>query len=312
VGVSGTELASRTKGRTIMPGTKLGNVLQNFIFELDGKPAGRLFGMSGGEVHADVIKTAGVLGHKHIGGVKFEDLTFHCGTGMAQAFYDWIGNTVGGSRMRKSGAIVAMQMNRQPYQRLEFQQALITKVEFPECNGSSKDPAYLTISISPEMTRSIPIDSTHPGVYVSSLPKSWHINDFKLTIDGLETECLHVSNIGALRCGQKVSFDAVTNKADEGPEEYSDLVVTLASNHATKFYDWFEGFVKKGKNSPSEEKKGLLQFFAPGANKAYFELDLLGLGPYEFNAMKTQSALPVDFKMYCNGMKFRAGATAIM
>ncbi len=302
-----------------MAGNLLPNMLQNFILELDGKAAGRLFGMTGGGVHADVIQAKGgplSPGHKHIGGIKYEDMTLTCGTGMAQAFYDWIGDSFGGSSKRKSGAVVSLQANHKPLWRLEFNNALISSVEFPQCDAASKDAAHLTIVISPERTRSVTTDlSQNPGVYVSALPKGWYIHDFRLSIDGLENDCGHVRRIGPVRLGRKVRFDPTSDTKNEGPEEYSDLVVTLTSNHATGFYNWIQAFVEEGKNSPSDEKKGVLQFFAPNATKAYFRLELLGLGPYEMEWEKNVNpniAMPVDFKLYCNKIRFSAGPSAVM
>jgi len=293
----------------------LHNMLQNFLIELDGQPAGRLFGMTGGGVHADVVTTGvgGFSGHKHIGQIKYEDMTLTCGTGMAQAFYNWISDSFGGSTKRKDGAIVTIGSNFKPLSRLEFNHALIRSVEMPACDAGSKDAAHITVSISPERTRSITSDlSQNVGVHVSGLAKGWYINDFKLTIDGLESDCAHVRAIGPLRIGKQLKFDASTNVSDEGPEEYGDLVVTLNSNHAKGFYQWFEDFVEKGNST--DERKGVLQFFAPGANKNYFKLNLLGLGPYEMEGIKPtdpNTAMPLTFKLYCNQIDFSAGAAAV-
>jgi phage tail-like protein len=294
------------------------NSMQNFIIELDGQPAGRLFGMSGGGVHADIITTrvgSSFQAHKHIGQIKFEDMTVTCGTGMAQAFYDWIGNSFGGSTKRENGAIVALNFNAKPLSRIEFQNALIGSVEFPECDAGSKDAAHITVMISPEMTRHSTDNLTqNTGVYTSGLPKGWHVNDFKLTIDGLESDCKYVSSIGAMRLGRKIRVDNVDNAKDEGPEEFSDLVVTIANNHANGFYEWFHDFVEKGRSSSANEKTGVLQYFAPNASTPYFKLDLQGLGPYAMEGVKPKdpnTAMPLTFRLYCNGIKFSAGASAV-
>jgi phage tail-like protein len=298
---------------------KVAHGMQNFIIELDGQPAGRLFGMSGGGVHADIITTSvgsSFQAHKHIGQIKFEDMTVTCGTGMAQAFYDWIGNSFGGSTKRKNGAIVALNFNAKPLSRIEFQNALIGSVEFPECDAGSKDAAHITVMISPEMTRHLTDNLTqNTGVYTSGLPKGWHVNDFKLTIDGLESDCKYVSSIGAMRLGRKLTVSTIDESKDEGPEEYSDLVVTVPNNHADGFYQWFQDFVEKGRSSSANEKKGLLQFFAPNASNPYFSLELQGLGPYAMDSvrpMDPKTAMPLTFRFYCNGVKFSAGASAVM
>jgi hypothetical protein len=299
-----------------MAGNVAHHALQNFLIELDGQPAGRLFGMTGGGVHADVITTGGSswgTTHKQIGQIKFEDMTVTCGTGMAQAFYDWLGNSFGGSTKRQTGAIVAVDWQGKPASRLEFNDALIRSVEFPECDAGSKDAAHITVSISPERTRRLTDNLTlNTGVYTSGLPKGWHINDFKLSIDGLDSDCKYVSSIGPVRLGRKIKI-SIEDAKDEGPEEYSDIVVTLANNHANGFYQWFQDFVEKGNNSSANEKNGVLQFFAPNSSTPYFKLELLGLGPYEMGAkpMDPNTAMPLTFKLYCNSIKFSAGAAAV-
>lgn len=295
---------------------KVANLLQNYLIELDGQPAGRLFGMTGGGVHADVIKTSvgGFSAHKHIGAVKYEDMTVTFGTGMSQAFYSWLSDNFSGHSKRKNGAIVAMGFNLKPEWRLEFHEALITSVEFPECDAGSKDAGHITIRISPEFTRSLTKDLVqNTGVHVSGLAKGWQISNFKLSIDGLENECVHVRSIGPLSVGKRIKLDASSNIGDEGPEEFSDLVVTLNSNHASGFYQWFEDFVEKGKIH--DERNGVLQFLTPNGAQPYFKLELLGLGPYKMEGIKPvtskTAAMPFTFRLYCNEMKFSAGPSAV-
>jgi len=297
----------------------LPNLLQNYLIELNGQPAGRLFEMSGGGVQADVISetVGGNRIHKHIGTIKYEDITLTCGTGMAQGFYDWISDMVGGGAKRKDGAIVAMGANLKPQSRLEFNEALITSVVMPKCDAGSKDAAYIAISISPERTHRITSDLTqNTGVHVSGLAKSWHINDFKLTIDGLESDCAHVRSIGPLSAGVKLVDTPTGEKRDSerapsDREDYSDLVITLNNNDANGFYQWLEDSVVKGN---TDERRGVLQYFAPGASNPYFKVELLGLGPYKMDGIKPvdpNTAMSMTFRIFCQGMKFSAGASAI-
>ena len=70
-----------------------------YLFELDGRLAGRFSTFAGGGTHADVIVEkvgAGQVSHKHLGAVKFEEMILECGTGMTHAFYDRIGSAFSG------------------------------------------------------------------------------------------------------------------------------------------------------------------------------------------------------------------------
>src|SRR5260370_42495313 len=105
----------------------LQNLLQTFLLELDGKAAGRFFAMTGGSVQAVVMQEAGAgpIRHKHVAGVKYEDMVLTCGTGMSRSFYDWIGDSLGGAALRRSGAVVVLDQKQAPAARLEFTNALV-------------------------------------------------------------------------------------------------------------------------------------------------------------------------------------------
>src|SRR5712692_5541900 len=63
----------------------------------------------GGQATSDVVNEkvgADHLIHKHLAGVKYEDITINCGTGMSKAFYDWVKGTYSCDLQRKSGAVV--------------------------------------------------------------------------------------------------------------------------------------------------------------------------------------------------------------
>ena len=61
----------------------------------------------------------------------------------------------------------------------------------------------------------------------------------RLRIDGLETDCAHVTKIDSLSLGQKVAEDYIGESRDAQKEagslEYSDLVIRLPEMYATGF-----------------------------------------------------------------------------
>src|SRR2546422_2464206 len=113
---------------------------QNYLLEIDGKPAGRFFAFTGGTMQADVIlESAGAdsIRQKHISSVKYQDMTLTCGTGMSRGFYEWLGNTFGGAASWKSGAVVALDQRQAPTARLEFMHALVTSLLLPRLDKSA-------------------------------------------------------------------------------------------------------------------------------------------------------------------------------
>jgi hypothetical protein len=128
-----------------------------------------------------------------------------------------------------------------------------------------------------------------------------------------------VTQVGALRLGQTFVEDNLGVSRDAtkeaGRKEYSDLTLRLPGNRAAGFFKWFDDFVIKGNNASINEKKGVLEYFAPNSNKAYFEVEFSGLGIYKMSlasAMAAKSAAPVTVAMYCEAMKFRAGPSAVI
>ena len=296
-------------------------MLQNYIIELDGRPAGRFFEFAGGGAQADVAiekQGADKISRKHIASIKYQDMVLACGTGMSHDFYQWIADTFAGSFARKNGAVVQLDGKHTPVGRLEFMSALVTALVLPELDASTKKAAVMTVSIRPEMTRSAAAErSAKPGVYISTLPKAWNISDFRLKIDGLENECRHVTHIDSLKLGQKIVLDAIGESRDYSQEggalEYSDLVIRLPELFATGFYKWFDDFVVKGNST--FEKRGTLEFFAPSSSKAYFGIEFSGLGIESAkgpSGLRSKTSLPVTVSMYCESMKFYAGPSAII
>src|SRR5450755_3578198 len=64
-----------------------------FALELDGKFSGFATSADGGSAYGDVVEdriATDPIVHKHLAGVKYDDITLTCGTGMERQFYDAI------------------------------------------------------------------------------------------------------------------------------------------------------------------------------------------------------------------------------
>jgi hypothetical protein len=297
-----------------MPPRTVGSVL--FALELDGKIAGWLQKVSGGAAHADVVTEPG--GQKHVGAIHFEDIVVSCGTGMSKAFYDWVaqGSDVQGGSPGKSGAVVTCDLQQRVLSRLEWSFGRLTAINFPALDAASKGQAALTVKISPEMTRQRAGDGSHLG-YQYKPHKAWLSQNFRLKIDGLEEACSRVSRIGPVTITHDMDSVPIADGRDPESEigrvHLSDLIITLPESRATVFYDWFEDFVIKGNNSPTNEKNGTLDFLTPNLSSTLFSLQFSHLGIYE---MTSPSNLPgteinkVTAKMYCEAIQFVATGAA--
>jgi phage tail-like protein len=290
-----------------------------YALELDNASAGWLFSAEGGNAYSDVVVEKLGPDHiqkKYIAGVKYEDITLTCGTGMSKGFYNWIKSSFDNKFERHSGAIVAATFDHKEMSRLNFQNALIEEIAFPALDASSKDAARLTLKISPEVTRLTTTFGGGPSIAgrfpIHSGQKQWLPSNFRLRIDGLEIPCSRVNKIDALVIKQKNMENAVGELRDYEREpmylEISNLVITFPESHADEFYKWHEDFVIKGNNNDDKERDGTLEFLNPSLKDVLFTLTFKHLGIFRLTAEKAESGVEslrrVKAEMYCEEMTF--------
>jgi phage tail-like protein len=99
-----------TDGPKALMADKRSYVSGRFALDLGGTKAGWLQDVEGGHATADVVNekqgTDGIV-HKHIAGVKYEDISLQIGFSMSKAIYDWISASWRMNYQRKNGSIVA-------------------------------------------------------------------------------------------------------------------------------------------------------------------------------------------------------------
>jgi hypothetical protein len=306
----------RLKGET-MPITtdKQGYVAGHHQLELAGLAAGYLDSWEGGNATSDVVvEKVGPdqIAHKHIAGVKYEDIAFNCGAGMSKDLYEWIKAMIDRKFTRQNGAMVTSDFNFKEVARLNFFNALMTEVGFPALDASSKDPAMFSIRVTPEYTRRQKGSGTsgHKG----QVQKRWPSSSFRLQIDKLD--CTRVNKIEALTMKQQVVAHSAGASRDYQTEpshlEISNLAVTLLEANAEAFYNWHESFVIKGNNGPDEERSGTLEFLAPDLKEVLFTLELKNLGIFRLTPEKVEAGSEnirrVKAEMYCQEVAFGYGS----
>jgi phage tail-like protein len=301
--------------------SKRGYVAGKYGVELDGIMAGWVWSAEGGHATSDVIVEKLGPDHiqkKHIAGVKYEDISVSCGTGMSRAFYEWIKASFDHKYARKSGAIIAADYDYNEYSRLTFFNGLITEIGFPALDASSKDAAKMSIKFAPEYTRTTTTQGGGPSVaggkysIDAKTQKKWTPANFRLRIDGLEDSCTRVNKIEAITLKQKVVENPVGELRDYEKEpavlEVPNLVVTFPESHSKPFYDWHENFVIKGNNGDDQEKGGTLEFLTPNLSEVLFTITFSHLGIFKLTPEKVESGSEnirrLKAEMYCEDMKF--------
>ncbi len=258
-----------------------------YAIELDGVTAGWIHSAEGGHASADVVvEKPGPdrVVHKHITGVKYEDITVTCGTGMSKSFYEWLTATFDQKGVRKNGAIITADYEGKELSRLSFYNALITEIDFPAPDASTKDMAKMAIKMTPEYTRR-QISSGASLIEYRLGPTSqqkWLPSNFRLTLAGLD--CTRVNKI-----------DAITVKQQ------------IVENPVGESRDWHADFVINGNNGQDNEKNGTLEFLTPNLQGVLFSLTLKHLGIFKLSPENVNSGdeaiRRVRAEMYCEEMQ---------
>ncbi len=315
-GITGAAIAAGT-WKTTKAGAALAPTRSyaagRFALVLDGS-TGYLHSVDGGGVAGEVVGELGSADYyqrKHIGNVKYEDFAVELGLSMSKAVYDWIALSLQGSYRRKSGEVVALDLNNAVRSSREFKEALITEIGFPAMDASSKDPAYMTVKFSPEQTERKKGSGATLTPESTKQQKTWLPSNFRFELKGLPTS--KINKIDALTIKQTVVTDDIGETRDytkePGKLEFPNVVLTLAESDAQPWLDWFEEFVIRGNNGQEQEKSGSLVYLSPNLQEELGRLDFFNLGIFRVAEEKTESSSDqirrIKVELYCERLEFK-------
>jgi phage tail-like protein len=266
----------------------------NFFFQLDGVKTGFLKSVDGGAVTAEVITQASgptYFPKKTIGTPKYEDFNLQLGFSMSKAVYDWIAASWSMNYQRKNGAIIACDYKMDAKSQSEFFNALITETGIPACDGSSKEPAYLTLKFAPEYTRVTKASGKASGEFGKYEQKLWLPQNFRLAIDGLD--CTRVNKIDAWTVKQTAVTDDIGDARDYAKEpgklEFPNLKISVAEVTSETWRAWHEDFVIKGNNGEDKEKGGTLEFLSPNRQDVLLTIKFFNIGIFKCTNDKAEA-----------------------
>jgi phage tail-like protein len=288
----------------------------NFFFQIDGVKCGFIKSVDGGAITAEVINEPSGPSYfvkKHIGTPKYEDFTLQIGFSMSKAVYDWIAASWAMNYQRKNGAIIACDYKLDAKSQREFFNALVTETGIPACDGASKEPAYLTLKFAPEYTRYTKASGKAAGEYGKNEQKLWLPQNFRLTIDGLDTT--KVAKVDAFTVKQTAITDDIGDARDylkePGKLEFANLKISISEVMAQTWYDWHENFVIKGNNDENQEKNGVLEFLSPNRQDVLLTIKLFNLGIFKITTAKSEANQDqikrVDAELYCERKELQYG-----
>jgi hypothetical protein len=264
-----------------------------------------------------ISEPAGAAGFvkKHVGQPRYEDFELEAGFAMAKPFYDWISAAWNMSNQRKSGAIVNTDFKLTPVSERQFVDALIAETTIPALDGSSKDPAFITVKLSPEYTRAAKptgtVGKTTPAAQKAFLP-----SNFRVEIDGLD--CSKVNKVDSFTIKQSVAAAAIGDARDyekqPGSIEFPNLKITFAEVTAKTWDTWFEDFVVKGNNGEANEKKGAIVLLSADRKTTLARITLHNLGIFALRRHRQvandEAIQRVTAELYCERMELQVGAAA--
>lgn len=305
LGLQGLSMFSNPASAALRPASSPGR----FALELDGQFVEFLKSVDGGFAKADVINQTlpqSPFANKRIGPPKYLDIAIQCGPMMPRPLFDWINATLTGRPVRKNGAIITGTFDLKEQSRLQFSNALISEITFPACDGAAKEPAYITVKISPEFTQPLKgSGAVMKGDIAKAQQKLWLPANFGLTIDGLD--CSGVAKIDAFTIKQHASQDSIGDRRDyqkeAGKLEIPNLAIYLSESRAGTFYEWFQDMVIKGNAGDDKERRGTLMLLDPTRRTVLLTLTFEHLGIFGFSPDRAEANADqlrrVKAEMYC-------------
>jgi len=285
---------------------------QRFLMELESRLAGRMFTVEGGFAKRQVAESdGGYFSGRGRGTIEIDPLLCLFGTGMSKAFYEWIGDAVGTrTNLRRSGSVIELDHHNKLVRQREFFDALVTEVVFPELDTSSTQEAVIKVVVLPERVKDKAEGVKDLGVYASRLPKAWSVNHFRMQIEGLSTDCAHITKIKGLSVKQGIKKFYTSGDRFPAIEptklDFSGITIELPLAYGKDFMKWHEESVDP-KKPFAREKSGSIDFLAPGSRSAYFTLTLKNIGIVSM----AKTAHSYRIELTYQSLKMSAGGAAV-
>ena len=271
-------------------------------FLLDGVKAGSLRNVDVPFATSDVVNESqgpSYFVKKHLGGVKYPDITFTVGADAGKPLRDWISASLQMNYMRKNGSIGDDAVN------VEFFNALVTEVGFPAFDGTTPSKhVFLSVKLAPEYVR-----RTKGAAQKPSDPVPLESGAFRLEIDGLDTT--KVQKIDAFTIKQSTTTDELGDARDYLVEpakiEFPNLTFYVPRASGQSFVDWHEDFVIKGNCFEDKEKRGTLTILTADRKNVAFELAFFNMGIYALDEVRVDDQKLLKVQVYVEGMDLVAG-----
>jgi len=269
---------------------------------IDGTIVGSVKSVEGGNAVGEVVTEVpgpGPITRKHLGGVKYEDITMNVGLGLGNSLWDWIKLTFDQPGTTKDGAVILTDAELVAWRRMDFTNAIISEFGMPALDGSSKEPAYFTVKISPGATSTEPASGRLRAR--PSNQQLWLSSNFRLSIGDLPTS--RVGLVESLNVKYTLFLPGAA-ALEPTSVEYPNLTITMPPSPA--WFAFFEDFVIKGNNAEDKELPGRLEILSTDLQTVLAALNFSRLGMVSFDLDRPQPSAVrrLRAEMYCEQMSF--------
>jgi hypothetical protein len=301
--------------------TRNGYSAGRFVIELEGAVVGLASAVEGGDVVGDVVRQAADptgLVKKHITNVHWEPLVLTIGVDMGEELAAWVAGFAARTAGAKDGAVIFADYDGTVRSRLEWSHGLITEVRFP--GGDATDPSRgtITLTIEPEQVMTRAVGGAAQSGTVPRTPNPWTRNAFRVQVDSIANDTKFAGSVEEVVVRRAVAVDAVGARRglgpEYGPQDVSDVVITLPEGHAAEFASWLDDFLVKGNHGDAKERNGVLEYLRPSldvlATLSFKHLGITRMAPERVEAGNGAVAR-VKVHLYCEEVLFSTPSTTV-
>jgi phage tail-like protein len=288
----------------------------HFALEIDGTKVGTIRNIDGGGIKAEVVTYQHGDGGdtwRQLGRTKYEDFKITSGLVAGEALWTWIGKCMSGSPERRNGAVSAADYEYKEKARREFTDGLIAEVAFPKFDAHDKNPANVTVTVSPEKmsyakgsNSQIPVDDP-----ASEKQKSVSACNFTFALSGFEGACKRVNKVDGFSVKCKIIEHQVSTRIENvkvpGKIEYSNITFYLPEVDAKQFLDHHKKAAmdgNRGKPIPSATLNFHNNAKAPRGSFTFKECTIFAV-THDKQDASTEDIRMVKVEMAIEGIEFK-------
>lgn len=247
---------------------------------------------------------------KNITTISYEDGTVEIGMGMSKGMYEWIRAAFDMAHVSKSGEVHAVDFDMNSKSIREFRDAQITEVTMPALDGSSKDPAYMTVKFKVEEVIYRKGTGSKVAGKIAPATKKWLCSNFRFELGSLP--CTRVAKIDSFTWKLALAKDEVGSfripTLHPCKVEVPNLKLTISMADYEPWADWHRSFLIEGNCGEDAELTGSITYLAPDLKEELGRIDLMNVGIISMqnasNEANKEEVARFQVECYVEQMKF--------